>query len=131
MSRKTHAEFVDEVDFIGYSKYLVLSEYKGTHKHVKMQHLECGHIWDITPHNFLKGRRCPLCANKSRAAKIEDHHNRTRSKGSSKRNIGLPTAMYEQLRTMAQDTELSTSAYIRAALLDHIQSNRKIEFLNK
>ena len=41
--------------------FSILSEYKGIHKKVKIQH-KCGYIWEITPNNLLnKKRSCPKC----------------------------------------------------------------------
>lgn len=59
--RKSHEEFVKEVyDLVG-NEYEVVSKYISTMEHIKIKH-NCGHVWDIRPNNFLKGKRCPKCA---------------------------------------------------------------------
>jgi len=39
-----------------------LGEYQGAQKQTLIKHKICGHEWLITPDNFLRGRRCPVCA---------------------------------------------------------------------
>lgn len=43
--------------------YIFLEEYKNNDTHLKCKHEKCGHVWEITPHHFLAGVRCPKCAN--------------------------------------------------------------------
>jgi len=63
---KSHKEFVAEVDAISNSKYKVLSEYEGAGRKLKLKHIVCEHEFPMTPANFLKGKRCPLCAKTKR-----------------------------------------------------------------
>jgi Zn ribbon nucleic-acid-binding protein len=42
--------------------YKLLSEYTGCHNKVKILHEKCNNIYEVTPTNFLAGRRCPKCA---------------------------------------------------------------------
>lgn len=59
--RKTHEEFVKEVKVLVGNEYAVLGTYiKGSAK-LKMLHENCGQEYDVTPHGFLTGRRCPKC----------------------------------------------------------------------
>lgn len=59
---KTQKEFEDEIKNLTNDKYEVLSEYKGTGKHVLMKHKECGYEWNVYPRNFLSNNtRCPIC----------------------------------------------------------------------
>lgn len=45
------------------NKYdLSLVDYKGILEHVTVICPICKHIFQITPHNMLKGRNCPNCA---------------------------------------------------------------------
>lgn len=42
--------------------YLLKGEYKGSNVKIKMQHLECGCEFEVTPYCFLSiGSRCPKC----------------------------------------------------------------------
>ena len=60
--KKTHEEFVTEVYNLVGNDYKVLSKYINNNKYVLMKHNKCQHEWDISPNNFLRGRRCPNCA---------------------------------------------------------------------
>lgn len=59
--RKTTASFKEEVEKL-FLEIEVLGEYKNKDTKIKVQHKTCGAIWEITPHNLLKGRGCPECS---------------------------------------------------------------------
>jgi len=60
--RKTQEEFEQEVFSSVGDEYKVIGNYIGTHNKIKMIHVNCGHIFDACPHNFLsRGSRCPYC----------------------------------------------------------------------
>lgn len=61
---KTTKWFKDQVKSLVGDEYSVISEYVKASVKVKMKHNKCGHVWEITPNNFLKGRRCPNCKSK-------------------------------------------------------------------
>ena len=44
--------------------YALIEEYKGMHNKVKVRHLECNFIWEITPANLKLGKGCPHCNKK-------------------------------------------------------------------
>lgn len=44
------------------SNYVVIGNYVGTNKKIKMKHLICQTTFWTTPNNFLSGRRCPYCS---------------------------------------------------------------------
>ena len=44
--------------------YELLSDYKDAFSKVKMRHKTCGFIYEVTPHNYLAGKRCPKCSRK-------------------------------------------------------------------
>ena len=44
--------------------YEILSEYKKSNLKIKVKHKECGHIWEITPNNFIRIVTCPKCHGK-------------------------------------------------------------------
>lgn len=43
----------------------MLGEYVGAKTKIKMLHNICNNIWEITPDNFLQGKRCPECNSRS------------------------------------------------------------------
>lgn len=59
--RKTHAEFIAEIRGLVGDEYTFYGEYQSTHKKMKVTHNKCGHIYQVAPHGFLKGNRCPKC----------------------------------------------------------------------
>lgn len=65
--RKKIEDFKDEVYHRVGGEYEVLGDYINTDTPILMKHNECGCIYPVTPHNFLKGTRCPECyGNKKR-----------------------------------------------------------------
>lgn len=60
--RKTHEQFIKEVQELVGNDYSVLGTYVRTATKIKMKHNLCGTEWSITPNNFLRGRRCPTCS---------------------------------------------------------------------
>ncbi|MFP5116133.1 hypothetical protein ACSU64_27885 [Bacillaceae bacterium C204] len=66
MRKKTHQEFLAEVNELVGKEYAVLSEYKTAIIKVKIKHNLCNHIYDVSPNAFLNGNRCPLCGDKKR-----------------------------------------------------------------
>jgi hypothetical protein len=51
-------------------EYEVIGEYIGTHKHIKIKHNICNNEYNVQPSNFLRGRRCPFCAESKGEQKI-------------------------------------------------------------
>jgi len=72
--KKTTEQFKQEVYCLEEDNYLVLSEYIDAQKYVQMKHNICGHEYPVTPHNFLRGRRCPLCAESKGEQVIQRYH---------------------------------------------------------
>ena len=65
-TRKTHEQFIAEVDYAVGDEYSILSQYLGQNEYVKIKHNVCGHIYDVKPKGFLrkdKPQRCQKCAN--------------------------------------------------------------------
>lgn len=53
--------FLQRVNLQYGDEFIILSEYKGIHEKVLVQH-KCGYIWKITPNNLLNRKRsCPKC----------------------------------------------------------------------
>lgn len=62
-NRKTNEQFIDEVFNLVGDEYIFLEEYENAKTKIKCKHNKCGHEWDIPPNSFLRGTRCPSCAN--------------------------------------------------------------------
>ena len=70
MRTKTDDKFKEEIYNLTRNEYKLISRYKGTNINVTFLHEKCQNTFDMTPHNFLSGQRCPICANISRRSKI-------------------------------------------------------------
>lgn len=60
---RTNEEFINEVYKLVNEEYTPLTEYILVTEYIKMRHNICGYEWDIIPISFLRGTRCPQCAN--------------------------------------------------------------------
>ena len=56
---KTHEEFSRDAKDITSNGYEILSDYTNAKTKIRIKHNVCGHVYDVLPHNFLKGRKCP------------------------------------------------------------------------
>lgn len=69
--KKTTEQFKNEVfDLVG-NEYLVVSEYINTNTYISIKHNVCGYTWGIRPYHFLRGRRCPKCAQNLKKTTIQ------------------------------------------------------------
>lgn len=59
--KKTTKQFKQEINDLVGNDYDLIGEYNGCMNYVKLKHNKCGHIFGITPNNFLGGSRCPYC----------------------------------------------------------------------
>lgn len=59
--RKTHDEFILEVKTILGPEYTVLGNYVSRQTKVYMKHEICGTLYEATPCNIIKGKKCPHC----------------------------------------------------------------------
>lgn len=59
--KRSHEEFVDEVDMLGLGEYEVLGVFEKTAKKVEFRHKTCGYEYQTTASHFLMGKRCPKC----------------------------------------------------------------------
>ena len=69
-NKLTEQQWINEVLNISNGEYKVLEKYINNRTPIKMQHVVCGHIWKISPSNFKKGHRCPVCALKNISLKL-------------------------------------------------------------
>lgn len=61
MRKRTTEEFKEIVYELEGDNYKVLGEYISTTSKILIQHMKCGHIYEVTPARFLEGTRCPKC----------------------------------------------------------------------
>ena len=67
---KSNVDFIKEIKELVGDEYTFLEEYKGTRIKILIRHNTCKNEYLVCPNKFISaGRRCPLCANKSRAEK--------------------------------------------------------------
>ena len=59
--RKSNDKFIKEVYELVGDEYTFLEEYIDTKTKIKCKHNKCGHIYFVSPNNFLNGNRCPQC----------------------------------------------------------------------
>lgn len=98
--------FKDKVNTLTNGEYELLGEYEKTHTKTKFKHLKCGHEFEMTPHNFLTGQRCPKCG--------MEHRKNSRRKS------------YEQFRDEVKS--LTNSEY--DVLPPYKNSKTKVEFIH-
>lgn len=69
--KKTTKQFKEEVFSLVGNEYEVLGEYETSKHNIKIKHVNCNHIYGVTPDDFLNGgNRCPNCApNKPKTTK--------------------------------------------------------------
>lgn len=60
-NKKTHAEYVSELNNKYPDRYVVLSEYRGVKYKITIKYLECGHEAKVAPVSPLNGRGCARC----------------------------------------------------------------------
>lgn len=63
--KKTHKEFVIQLKKQVDEAYSILGRYKTAKTKIKLRHNKCGHIWIVSPSQFLQGSRCPKCNTES------------------------------------------------------------------
>ena len=63
--RKDINYFKDEVKQLVGNEYSVIGDYVNTHTKTTFRHNTCGNEFDMSPHNFLEGQRCPKCQHRS------------------------------------------------------------------
>jgi hypothetical protein len=61
IKKKTSEIFKQEVYDLVKNEYIVLGKYMGANIKIHIKHMICNHEWNVTPHSFLRGNRCPKC----------------------------------------------------------------------
>ena len=64
--RKTHEEFVKEVNKKYNNEYTIIGEYKNSKTKLLIRHNLCKNSWETITNSFLRGARCPFCFGKIR-----------------------------------------------------------------
>lgn len=70
---KTHEQFYQEIYNLVEDEYTLLSQYINNNEKVRMRHKICNSEYDVTPYNFLNGKRCPVCNMSHGEQKIEKY----------------------------------------------------------
>ncbi len=77
--KKTHEQFLLEVQDIHDNKIKILSEYSGSHNKVQCECVICGHLWQATPSNLIHQKTgCPICTSSKSERLVQiylDKHN--------------------------------------------------------
>jgi len=59
--KKDTEQFKEEVFNLIGEEYEVIGEYINAKEKIDMKHNLCNNVYPVTPDNFLRGRRCPIC----------------------------------------------------------------------
>ena len=59
--KKTHEQFVAEIDNIFHGEYKIIGKYENNRTKIKMLHVVCGKEFEAPPTTLLKGHGCPHC----------------------------------------------------------------------
>lgn len=58
---KTKETLQQEVDAIYPNQYKIIGDYINARTPIEVCNLECGHVYNISPDNLLRGKGCPKC----------------------------------------------------------------------
>jgi hypothetical protein len=72
--RKTDEQFKQDIRELEGNNYEVVTTYKNATTKVMFKHNICGNVFSSKPSDFLSGRRCPKCSQKSRIQKATKTH---------------------------------------------------------
>jgi very-short-patch-repair endonuclease len=77
---KTTKMFKEEIYKLVGKEYVVLDEYPKNNKiNISFKHNKCNSIFKMSPHNFLRGQRCPECYRKELSKKANYIYNLLKS----------------------------------------------------
>lgn len=72
--RKNTEQFKKEVYQLVKNEYDILENYIKSNIRIKIKHNKCDNIFEMTPNNFLRGQRCPVCQRKESNKKRTKTH---------------------------------------------------------
>ena len=72
--RKSHNQFIKDLQTIHSNKIISLSEYKGANKLIKVKCEKCAYKWLTKPHNLLTGCGCKKCAYRENGERLRKSH---------------------------------------------------------
>lgn len=62
----TPSQFEAKLQSLTDGTYVTLETYQSSRRKLKMKHLTCETEWEVIPHNFLNGTRCPHCSRRKK-----------------------------------------------------------------
>lgn len=71
--RKTHEEFIEEVNLLHKGRYTILSRYEGSRAKIRVIHNECGCEVSVRSDSLLKGSKCLKCTYKGYTKTHEEY----------------------------------------------------------
>jgi len=99
--RKTHEEFVNDINKKYPNKYTILSEYEVQTKKIKVKYNDCGHENTVNPNSIFKGIGCLICANET----IGDKKTKSKEQFEMELNLKFPNR-FEILEYNKQSGEI-------------------------
>ena len=69
--KKTDAQFKQEIKNLVGNEYTFLGTYVNATTKLKVKHNKCGHIYEVTPNDFLNNSRCSYCSGKHKKTNKE------------------------------------------------------------
>ena len=86
--RKTTEQFKQKVKELVGNEYIVLGKYKNNKTKIKIKHITCGNMYEVTPNDFIKGTRCPYCKASKGEQKIADFLIKNKIKFETEKEFG-------------------------------------------
>ena len=61
LAKKTDKQFKEEIYNLVGDEYTFLDSYVNSYTKLLVKHNKCGNVYEVTPHSFFRGCRCPYC----------------------------------------------------------------------
>ncbi|PFR16515.1 hypothetical protein [Bacillus cereus] len=68
-TKRRKTTFSEDVKSLVGDEYIFLEDYVNYHTKLKVKHKNCEEVYEVSPANFLKGKRCPSCSIVKRSRK--------------------------------------------------------------
>lgn len=72
--RKTHQQFIKEVEDIFDGEFEVLGEYVDSKIHIDVLHKPCGRVYPVIPNSLILGHNCRDCSDKEKGLRRRKSH---------------------------------------------------------